>query len=168
MHFLWGWPICLLLDLTIRWQTSFEADIKLQGCTLRELFKYIKPIKDGWWRWERVAQKPARSYYIGVQGHFYWAPPEAVSWWGFSWIKGSQIVCRGHLSHPKTVFWYTKCGIVFNHLYEAVSDQDPVWVRSEEKIPSGFESTPNIIFSMPQYSLVTQLSEKVWHVYSQN
>ena len=118
MHFLWGWPICLLLDLTIRWQTSFEADIKLQGCTLRELFKYIKPIKDGWWRWERVAQKPARSYYIGVQGHFYWAPPEAVSWWGFSWIKGSQIVCRGHLSHPKTVFWYTKCGIVFNHLYD--------------------------------------------------
>ena len=118
MHFLWGWPICLLLDLTIRWQTSFEADIKLQGCTLRELFKYIKPIKDGWWRWERVAQKPSRSYYIGVQGHFYWAPPEAVSWWGFSWIKGSQIVCRGHLSHPKTVFWYTKCGIVFNHLYD--------------------------------------------------
>ena len=105
---------------------------------------------------------------VYVQGHFYWAPPEAVSWWGFSWMKGSQIVCRGHLSHPKTLFWYTKCGIVFNHLYEAVSDQDPVWVRSEEKIPSGFESTPNIIFSMPQSSLVTQLSEKVWHVFSQN
>ena len=52
--------------------------------------------------------------------------------------------------------------------YEAVSDQGPVWVRSEDKIPSGFESTPNIIFSMPRYSLVTQLSEKVWHVYSQN
>ena len=52
--------------------------------------------------------------------------------------------------------------------YEAVSDQGPVWVRSEEKIPSGFESTPNIIFSMPRYSLVTQLSEEVWHVNSQN
>ena len=31
--------------------------------------------------------------------------------------------------------------------YEAVSDQGPVWVRSEEKILSGFESTRNIIFS---------------------
>ena len=39
---------------------------------------------------------------------------------------------------------------------------------SEEKIPSGFKSTPNIIFSIPQSSLVTQLSENVWHVYSQN
>ena len=42
--------------------------------------------------------------------------------------------------------------------YEAVSDHGPVWVRSEDKIPSDFESTPNIIFSMPPYSLVTQLS----------
>ena len=30
--------------------------------------------------------------------------------------------------------------------YEAVSNYGPVWVRSEDKIPSGFESTPNIIF----------------------
>ena len=52
--------------------------------------------------------------------------------------------------------------------YEAVSDQGPVWVRSGEKIPSGFKSTPNIILSMPRSSLVTQLSEKGWHVYSQN
>ena len=50
------------------------------------------------------------------------------------------------------------------HLYEAVSDQGPVWVQSEEKIPSSFKSTPNIIFSMPRSSLVTKLSEKVWHV----
>ena len=79
--------------------------------------------------------------------------------WSFSfwdWLLSSWIlfVCFG-----KNI-WFSK--------YEAVSDQGPVWVRSEDKIPSGFESTPNIIFSMPRYSLVTQLSEKVWHVYSQN
>ena len=33
--------------------------------------------------------------------------------------------------------------------YETVSDQGPVSVRSEDKIPSGLESNPNIIFSMP-------------------
>ena len=64
-----------------------------------------------------------------------------------------------------------KKGVIFcpdRMPYEAVSDQGPVWVRSEDKIPSGFESTPSIIFSMPRYSLVTQLSKKVWHVHSQN
>ena len=50
---------------------------------------------------------------------------------------------------------------IYEKEYEAVSDQGPVWVQSEEKIPSGFESTPNIIFSIPRYSLFTQLSEKV-------
>ena len=64
----------------------------------------------------------------------------------------------------QTTFWTIRCKV----LYEAVSDQGPVWVRSGEKIPSGFKSTPNIILSMPRSSLVTQLSEKGWHVYSQN
>ena len=44
-----------------------------------------------------------------------------------------------------------------------MSDQGPVWVQSEDKIPGGFKSTPKIIFSLPSSSLVTQLSEKVWH-----
>ena len=39
----------------------------------------------------------------------------------------------------------------------------PAWVQSEDKIPGGFKSTPKIIFSLPSSSLVTQLSEKVWH-----
>ena len=84
----------------------------------------------------------------------------AINW--FHWLPtlvGYHITFAGCHSW----FWATSNLLV----YEAVSDQGPVWVQSEEKIPSGFKSNPNIIFSMPRYSLVTQLSEKVWHVYSQ-
>ena len=101
----------------------------------------------------------------------------SVSYWNFYQIlknisftnvfaSGAPSKILKNADHPFLIM----LGIPLKHAlqYEAVSDQGPVWVRSEEKIPSGFKSTPNIIFSMPRSSLVTQLSEKVWHVYSQN
>ena len=74
--------------------------------------------------------------------------------------------CRRNTMSEKSII--VSAMLNWKSAYEAVSDQGPVWVQSEDKIPTGFESNPNIIFSMPWYSLVTQLSEKVWHVYSQN
>ena len=38
--------------------------------------------------------------------------------------------------------------------YEKVSDQGPVWVRSEDKIPGAFISTHDINVWLPEFSLV--------------
>ena len=38
--------------------------------------------------------------------------------------------------------------------YEKVSDQGPVWVRSEDKIPGDFISTHDINVWLPECSLV--------------
>ena len=48
-----------------------------------------------------------------------------------------------------------------NKAYEKVSDQGPVWVQSEDKIPGGFISTYHINIWLPESSLVQKLSEYV-------
>ena len=45
--------------------------------------------------------------------------------------------------------------------YEKVSDQGPVWVRSEDKIPSAFISTHYINIWLLECSLVPKLSEYI-------
>ena len=46
-------------------------------------------------------------------------------------------------------------------IYEKVSDQGPVWVRFEDKIPGVFISTHDINFKLSEYSLDPKLSEYV-------
>ena len=50
--------------------------------------------------------------------------------------------------HPKLIHSTFKWG------YEKVSDQGPVWVRSEDKIPSDFISIHDIYIWLPEYSSV--------------
>ena len=44
--------------------------------------------------------------------------------------------------------------LTFDREYEKVSDQGPVWVRSEDKIPGAFISTHDINVWLPEFSLV--------------
>ena len=55
------------------------------------------------------------------------------------------------------IIFRQKCliGLYFKlSLYEKVSDQGPVWVRSEDKIPSDFISIHDIYIWLPEYSSV--------------
>ena len=53
------------------------------------------------------------------------------------------------------ISFFVKNGLYFKlSLYEKVSDQGPVWVRSEDKIPSDFISIHDIYIWLPEYSSV--------------
>ena len=46
-------------------------------------------------------------------------------------------------------------------IYEAVSDQGPVWVQSEDKIPGASKSNFEVEILISLVSLLPQLSENV-------
>ena len=69
--------------------------------------------------------------------------------YGYSWIY--------------VLYGYSLIYVLYRYslIYEKVSDQGPVWVRSEEKIPGVFISTHDTDIKLPECSLDPKLSEYV-------
>ena len=58
-----------------------------------------------------------------------------------------------NLSYQTQFTPYVKIQSICLIAYEKVSDQGPVWVRFEDKIPGVFISTHDINFKLSEYSL---------------
>ena len=128
-------------------------------------------------------------------GHLFGKLPKGYHWYhfwcgvGIYWVFLTDIISimmSRHYGHIKQIF-FIKIQIEVRvisfcrnwwlcptkHLQRCqILSAKEIYQRSRGNMRqcqiSGFKSTPDIIFSMPWSSLVTQLSEKVWHVYSQN
>ena len=88
-----------------------------------------------------------------------WRPLANLKFVIFAWSFGRYILLLGwHIllvSLPYcNMIWRILYSTLHNALlYEKVSDQGPVWVRSEEKIPGVYISTHDINVGLPECSL---------------